>query len=344
MRVVGDGEELPVLDGAKVRDEFDVAGDFTDDFAGFGGEVEGGVVLHADDAVGDGEVGAAAADDDDGGDFAFVVEGADFGDEGDDGVVGVEAGHAVVANEEVGGAGVFVEEEEFGADFEGFLDGGGEGGGAGGVFGGEGLGCHFDGAVGGEGGDEGGDVDVGDGAAVFGTDFDGGGVGHDELAAIARDEVVDSVLDGFEEGGFAVEATAGDDGYAEWDAHAENGTGVGGGDGDFVFWWGFEWNGFGVGEGLFGYAGGTREDGAVGDEGDEAVLFEGVAEVFLGFDGADEFFEVVEGEVFKDVLNDGRDLVAEHEGSTVAEDVTASSGKTDEEAELDFHVFGNYTA
>jgi len=84
------------------------------------------VVVHHEDPVGGVEEGAGAADDHDEGDPG-LGEGGDAVDEGRDGFLlgGDEVAHARVADEEVGGGGVLVDEERARAQLEGFDDGGG---------------------------------------------------------------------------------------------------------------------------------------------------------------------------------------------------------------------------
>lgn len=78
---------------------------------GLSGDIGGDVTIEGDDVIGDIEVVATTADDENGGDVVFIVKLTDFIDEGCNRfLIFVDKGlHPLVANHEVGGGGIFVD-------------------------------------------------------------------------------------------------------------------------------------------------------------------------------------------------------------------------------------------
>ena len=200
----------------------------------------------------------------------IVVEGADVLHKGSDGLFlgRDELLHAFVADEEVGGRDVFVEQEAGGSCFDGFDNVSGLRGGAGSVFAGEGLGVLPSGEV----VDERGEVDLDDGAPIFGADLGGVGPGHDELPSVARTVIVDTAFESVEERGLAMVAASDDEGDPGGNAHAGDLSAVGADEGGMKRLGRLE--GDRTHHGAIVHAAGPGQDGAVGDEGDEAPFVE----------------------------------------------------------------------
>mmetsp|Transcript_35482 Transcript_35482/g.113365 ORF Transcript_35482/g.113365 Transcript_35482/m.113365 type:complete len:286 (+) Transcript_35482:969-1826(+) len=264
--------------------------------------VDGLVVAHDDDGVGDGEVISGSADDEDRRDAVLGAEVAYAVDEGRDGfvLVGHEAPHSRVADHEVRRAGVLVEEEAGRAGLDGLGDGGGLGRRPRGVLRREvrrgrrrrrflgGLLLLFlrrrrrrQGQGRRERADEGRDVDAVDGAAVFCSDL-GEVRGCDaELPSVAGDLVVTADGQGREDRRLSVEAAAADerDAFRQSEAVDRPSSAVLQSDpqrrrlheGVALRREGYDAGG---GHGSVVVAGAARQDGAVADERDEFLFGE----------------------------------------------------------------------
>ena len=180
------------------------------------------VAVHLHDRVGDGEERPRAARHDDRAYACPFPEVAHSLDKRRDGlVVGVHDGlHELVAHHEVGGRGVLVYEQDAASGERGLDGPGGLGGAAACVVGREGAGVRPARKV----ADEQRDVRGPHGASVLGAELDGAGVGDDKFAAIARNMVVDALLQGPEQRRLAVVAASYDERDASADCHAARGA------------------------------------------------------------------------------------------------------------------------
>ena len=75
--------------------------------------------------------------------------------------------------------------------------------------------------------DEGGDVHLFDDASLLGTELYSSGIGDDKFPAVTGNVVIDTCLQGFQQGGFSVVAASDDQGDPPSDSHAGDGTAVG---------------------------------------------------------------------------------------------------------------------
>ena len=303
-----------------------------DDPAGLLGDVAQVVGVHEQDPVGHVQVVPGAAHDHDRGDAPPAEQRGDAVHQGRDGLAlgGHELAHARVADEQVRGGGVLVQQQRRGAGLDGLDDGGGLGGGSRGVAGGEGGGV----APGRQVGDEGGQVDAGHGAPVGGPHLDGVGDRGDELAPVPGHVRVDAALDGAQQRGLAVVAASDDDVDARLDDGAAHrpgvrelhrgGHGLGGLEGNAAV------------QGIVAHPGAARQDGAVGEEGHPAVAghCRGQGPVVLkGGDVAHEPVAPLAGEVHG-LLQLAHEVAPHDPGGLVALDGAALGGQGQAGADL----------
>ena len=185
---------------------------------GQGGDVPGLVPVHLDHPVGRVKIGAGAPRHQNGGHPPAVVQLPDPLQEGGDGlhVPMNHPLHQLVPDHEVGGAGVLVDEQQGGPRLQALHHVGSLGGAAAGVLRLKGYGVLPVGqAV-----DEHGDIGAPDAPAVLRPDFHGGAVGDDIFAAVPRHVVIDTQLQGLQQGGLPVVAAPHDQGDPPGNPHA----------------------------------------------------------------------------------------------------------------------------
>ena len=228
------------------------------------------IAVHLQDGVRNVKVRAGASGNQDGGNAAFFIEETGALDERGDGFLlpADHPLHQLVADHEIGGAGVLVDEKDPGAAFHALDHVGRLRGASAGILGVEGPGVLFVGKI----VDEHGNIRLFDAAPVLGTDFEGGIIGDHIFPAVARDVVIHAQLQRLQQGGFSVVAAAHDQGDALTDSHAGKGAVVGQAEGDFH---GLRRDkGNAVLHGPVRYAGLPGQDGAVRHEGAQPQRFQ----------------------------------------------------------------------
>ena len=236
-----------------------------------------------------------------------------------------ELPHAGVAHQQVGGGGVFVDEQRPCPCLEGLGKGRGLGGAAAGVVGVEGSRAAAAGQV----RQPRADVDPPYAAAILGPHLHCVLHGDDPLAPVARHVVEVALLDGLQEGGLAMVAAADDQRDAAADAETPHGSVVGlqgGGKGRG----GLQGDGVGKRGGVD--AGPTGKHAAVGQEGDEAGVGELVAELVLDADAVHVVGDLAWLAV--DAFGGVREVLGEQRPCLASQDAAAPGRQSHRHADL----------
>ena len=194
------------------------------DASGVSGHIGGAELVHGDNRVGDIQVVPAPAQDDDATDAPCLPQGSDLVDQGRNGLAFLwnQRLHSPVADHEVGGRRVFVDEQGGCAGLD-CLDNTGRL-----TRGTRSIGCRecscslsLRQCT-----DEGGDIDPGHGTAVLRPNFYGGGIGHHELPAVPVAMVVHAPFDSPKQGTLPMVPASHDQRDATWNRHPIYLTGV----------------------------------------------------------------------------------------------------------------------
>ena len=289
--------------------------------------IGGSIGVHSDHRVGHIEVVAGATRHQHGGDPVDLMKLTHAMEEGGDGlaIIGDEPPHSRVSDHEVGGGGVFIDEEHLGPRLHRFDDGGRLRGAARCVLGHEIIGPAAEWqAV-----DEGPQIDAMNGATVFGSHADGVEVGDTLVATISGDVVIDAPRDPIEHGRFSVVTAPHDQRHPRRNPEPTQSPRVGGVHGHREGVGRVER--YAVVEGPIIDAAVPGQAGAVGEKGDEPALGEPVAQGDLVLDGLDPPTEVVNVDGVQGVLEGVVQGAGEKRCGGLTEDAPTLSGQTDGE-------------